>query len=435
VAALLLAGCARQRPMTDDRGPITDSVVRPETLVTPPPTPGTRPPPPATGPLIRVGIVVDRDSAIVSATGPFRILGADGAMIAQVEAAAPMVIRNHPTVPSRLMTRRPGEQGGTGGLAPLRIVPDAAGDLVMIGGRTYRGDAYASRGTAGVTVVNQLPLETYLLSVVALELGFRAPADRQAVMAQAVAARTYAMRYRGRREALGFDVFPTDADQVYGGTAAELPEVTQAVRDTEGQIVTWNGQPIEALFHSTCGWSTEDSREIFHNRGDAPYLRAVSDRTGEGPRDFYCAMSPRFRWREEWDGAQLAAIARRALRPAASGSGPLPRVDDVAARRTTPTGRVSELIFETSEGTAVVPHGRIREVLRTPAGGQLNSTMFQLHVERGSNGVTRLVAAGGGYGHGVGMCQFGAAGRSRAGFDYRDILSTYYHGTALERIY
>jgi stage II sporulation protein D len=82
-----------------------------------------------------------------------------------------------------------------------------------------------------------------------------------------------------------------------------------------------------------------------------------------------------------------------------------------------------------------VPNGRVREALRPAAGGQLNSNLFQLHAEERDGRVVRLTAAGAGYGHGVGMCQFGAVGRSRAGQGYRAILATYYQGTSLERAY
>ncbi len=386
-------------------------------------------------PLIRVGIVVDRDSAVLSATGQYRVVGADGAVIAVVDAYTPIRVYTDDER-ARVRVARAGRADAVSAAAPVLVRPERATDLVVVGGRRYRGEALLARGSVGVTVVNRVPLEAYLLSVVALELGFRNPTDRQAVLAQAVAARTYAMRYRGRREALGFDVFPTDADQVYSGVDSELPEVTEAVRATTGEILTWNGRPIEALFHSTCGWSTEAADQVFQNRGDTPYLRAVSDRTGEGPRDFYCAISPKFRWTEEWDAAQLAQVARRAMEVTrgSNGTGDT-RVTDVEASRVTPTGRVAELTFVTASGRVAVPQGRIRDVLRPAGGGQLPSTMFQLHPERSGNGLTRLVAAGAGYGHGVGMCQFGAVGRARAGHGYREILAAYYHGTTLEKTY
>jgi len=382
-------------------------------------------------PLVRVGIVVDRDSGAFSATGQFRVLDAGGGVLAVADAGRTWVVRAGDGT-GRLLLSRPDRADPVALAAPVVVRPERDGDFVTVGGRRFRGELLLQRGTAGITVVNRLPMEQYLLSVVALELGFRAPSDRQAVLAQAVAARTYGVRYKGRREALGFDVFSTDADQVYGGVESELPEVVEAVRATAGEILTWQGQPIQALFHSTCGWSTEAAEQVFQNREPVPYLRPTSDRFGDGDRDFYCAISPKFRWREEWDADGLNAMLARTL-PAILGANAaaLGRVTDIRAGRTTPTGRVAELVVTTTTGSYTV--GRVREVLRPLAGGQLNSSMFQLYVTRDGGAVSRVVAAGAGFGHGVGMCQFGAVGRARAGQDYRQILATYYHGTTLER--
>ncbi len=390
---------------------------------------------PGNEPWMRIGIVVDRDSAAVSATGQFRVLAADGAIIAIVDSG-----RTWHAYPAgdagRLRLARPDRPDPVETAAPVTVRPDRQGALVVINGRRYRGEAHIIRGSSGVTVFNMVPLESYLLSVVALELGFKDPSARQAVMAQAVAARTYAVKYRARREALGFDLYATDADQMYTGVDAESPEVADAVRRTAGQILTYHGQPIQALFHSTCGWSTEAAEQVFLNNAPVPYLRAVSDRYGPGPRDYYCAASPRFRWREEWDAATLTSIMAQTL-PAAVGAraATLGRVTDIRVTRTTPTGRVAELTIVTTDGTFVVPSYKVREVLRPPSGGQLNSTLLQLHVERQGDQLTKVVAAGAGYGHGVGMCQFGAVGRAKAGQDYRQILATYYHDTSLERAY
>jgi stage II sporulation protein D len=318
--------------------------------------------------------------------------------------------------------------------APVTVRTERADDYVTIDGRRYRGEAVVQRGSTGITVVDRVQLELYLPSVVSQELGFRAPSDREAVMAQAVAARTYAMRFRGRRTALGFDVFPTDADQVYGGVDAELPEITDATRRTAGWIVTYRGEPIQALFHSTCGWSTEAANQVFQNREEVPYLRAVSDRFGGGRTDYYCAISPKFRWREEWDGAAINAVLSQTLAQSNGGAN-LGRVTDLRVSKTTPTGRVAELVVTTTGGDIVVPLARVREVLRPAPDRQLLSTLFQLQVERQGGELVRVVAAGAGYGHGVGMCQFGAVGRARAGWDFRRILAAYYPGTKVERIY
>ena len=386
-------------------------------------------------PVIRVGIVVDRDTGSFSATGQFRVLGADGAILAVQDAGRTWSVERA-DANGFVSLARPDRADPIAVAAPVTVRAERPEDFVVVNGKRYRGEALVLFGSTGVTIVNRLPLESYLPSVVALELGFRNPSDRQAVMAQAVAARTYALRYRGRREALGFDVFPTDADQVYGGVEAEKPEVTDAATRTVGRILTWHGEPIQALFHSTCGWSTEAAGQVFQNGEPAPYLRAVSDRSGRGQDGYYCAISPRFRWREEWDGATLNAILARTL-PAVLGgrASNLGRVTDVRISRTTPSGRAAELVIETTGGAFTVPQGRIREVLRPAADRQLNSTGIQLHVERQGGELVRVVVAGAGYGHGVGMCQFGAVGRARAGWDYRRILATYYHGTTLERVY
>ena len=396
--------------------------------------PRTGPTPLRQAPLVRVGIVVDRPAGRVSATGQFRVLNAGGDIIAVVDAGVGW--RVEPAENGRVRLVRPDREEPVVAAGPVAVQPERETDFVTVDGKRYRGELLLQRGSAGVTVVNRVPLEWYVRSVTATELGFRAPGDRQAVMAQAVAARTYAVRYRGRREALGFDLFPTDADQVYLGVDAEKPEVDEAVRLTAGLVLTFGGEPIEALFHSTCGHSTEAAGEVFRNEGGTPYLRAVSDRSGSGRNDYYCSISPRYRWREEWDGVALNATLAQTL-PAVVGAtaNNLGRVTAVRVTKTTPTGRVRELVVETTGGSFTVPGWRSREVLRPAADRQLYSSMFQLHEERQGSDLVRLVAAGAGAGHGVGMCQWGAAGRSRAGHRFDRILAAYYPGTKLQRIF
>ncbi len=385
-------------------------------------------------PIERIGLIVDRDSAIISATGQWRVVDPSGGAIAIMDPGETVTIHAG-DAQGQLSIRRAGAAAAITVNSSIAAVHEREGEFMVVGSRRYRGDLLVQRGTAGVTVVNRVPLESYLLGVVALELGFRSPTDREAVKAQAVAARTYAMRNKGRREALGFDMYPTDADQVYGGVDAEFQEIDESVLATTGEVLTYQGQPIQALFHSTCGYSTEAAEQVFQNREPVPYLRAVSDRYGDGDYDFYCAISPKFRWREEWTGDALTNILARTL-PAVANGRTVGRVIDIRAGRTTPTGRVVELIVTTTGGEITVNNGRVRDVLRPAMDRQLNSALFQLHVDRdGSGRLTKLVAAGAGYGHGVGMCQFGAVGRARAGDNYRTILATYYSGTTLERYY
>jgi stage II sporulation protein D len=319
---------------------------------------------------------------------------------------------------------------------PVTVSLADPSDLVVIGGKRYRGDALLLRGSTGVTIVNRVPLEWYTQSVTAVELGVSDPAARDAVRAQAIASRTYALHFLGKRVALGFDLYATVADQVYPGVDGEKPYVTDATRDTRGLVVTWQGAPIEALFHSACGYSTEAADQVFRNGEPAPYLRAVSDRFGPGDHDFYCSAAPNFRWREEWDGAAINAILAQTL-PAALGAAAanVGRVTDLRVTKTMPSGRVAELVVTTSTGDLTVPSYHVRDVLRPAPDRYLLSNLFQLYVQKQGGELVKVVAAGAGSGHGVGMCQWGAIGRAKAGQDYQRILATYYPGTRLERFY
>lgn len=318
------------------------------------------------------------------------------------------------------------------GIAAVNVTENR---FAMANGRRYRGRIHVIAGGArGLTLVNRLGVEGYVAGVVGPEIGARRPDEEAAVLAQAVVSRTFALGNRGRYESLGFDAYADVRDQVYNGVAAETPQVWTAVRRTAGQVLRYRGEVIDAFFHSTCGFSTAGVEEAFSTARARPYLRPVSDANGGG--HYYCDISPRFRWREEWDAQKLRAIFTRTL-PALMpiGGDGLQPITDVQVSRKTSSGRVAELRIEFERGDVRIPGSDVRLVLRPEAGRALNSTAFQLTVTKDSGHVTRLVAAGAGSGHGVGMCQWGAIGRARAGHDYRRILSTYFPGTTLDRIY
>jgi len=276
-------------------------------------------------------------------------------------------------------------------------------------------------------------VEAYLLGVVFAEMGRRSPSELAALRAQVVVARTYALRNLRRWEVQGFDLYATVVDEVYGGAGAETPEGLDAVRATRGQILTYDGGPIDAFFFSTCGGRTADGTEIFRG-ADRPYLRSFADIAADGTP--YCSISPRFRWREEWTGEELRATLQRTL-PATLGvpANDVREVDDVRVAYRTGSGRVGQLTIELQGSAVQVDGPNVRQVLRAPSGDLLRSNDFSLTVTRVGRRVTRLVADGAGAGHGVGFCQWGAVGRSRAGQDYEGILMAYYPGVALERRY
>ena len=146
-----------------------------------------------------------------------------------------------------------------------------AGVPIEFDNRTYRGRMEVSVNSRNTfTIVNELPLEEYLLGVVPNELNPVAFGEIEALKAQAVAARTYVMRNVGQYKNEGFDICASDACQVYLGQGTEHPLSTQAVTETRGAIVTYKDQPINALYSSTCGGRTEDAENIFDEK--IPYL-------------------------------------------------------------------------------------------------------------------------------------------------------------------
>lgn len=162
--------------------------------------------------------------------------------------------------------------------SPLELQA-ADGALLPVNDARYRGNVLlvaTPRGT--LHVVNRVGLEEYLLGVVPLEMGPRVYDEIEALKAQAVAARTYAVKRRGDFSAEGYDLCATARCQVYGGASAEQPLSSQAVRATAGQVLLYAGAPADTLFTSTCGGRTEDARNVFPSYSQAafPYLRSVS---------------------------------------------------------------------------------------------------------------------------------------------------------------
>lgn len=378
------------------------------------------------GPTVRVGVVVDREQITLSSPGGLQLSDvltgqpageiAPGATV-RITASGDALflegeIRNPPSgVPSLLA--RPAEQG-----APVHI-----------DGVPYRGSAELRVvGAGAVTAINILPIENYLLGVVPLEIGPRGPQELAAVEAQAVAARTYAMAHLGGHAEMGFDLFGSVADQAYGGIRAERSESTRAVRATAGRVLLYEGRPIRAFYHSTCGGRTAAVEEVL-DREPAPYLRSVSDRAPDGTD--YCSASPRYRWSVSWTRQELDSVSRREL---AAHFGvrvdDLGRVEELEVVHRTPSGRVRDLAFRGVGMDLILSRLDIRRAL--PGDDRiLNSTDFA--VAEGGGGLVEL--RGRGYGHGAGMCQWGAIGRARAGQTYKQILEAYYPGATLVDVY
>lgn len=179
-----------------------------------------------------------------------------------------------PSLPSREVVAS-GASGGPmfSSSAPVVFASDDEKDApVRFNEKPYRGRIEVFTNLRGsLTVVNELGLEDYVRGVVANELSPGGYPAIEALKAQAVAARTYALKNRGQFIAQGFDILPTTRSQVYRGLTSENPLSTRAVDETRGMVATFNGEPINALYTSTCGGRTEDSENIFNQA--IPYLR------------------------------------------------------------------------------------------------------------------------------------------------------------------
>ena len=288
-----------------------------------------------------------------------------------------------------------------------------------------------------LTVVTRVTLERYLMGVVPGEIGALSDSLLEAGRAQAVAARSYTLFYRGRRGDLGFDLYATVEDQVYGALESERPLATRCVESTRGLVGLSHGAPIRANYCSTCGGISAEAWEAWPT-GGYQYLTSHAD---AGPKGDHCAASNQFRWREEWTPRELAANLEKY---APQFGVPLPsggvgEVRDVRVAGRSVSGRVWRLEVETSTGLVTIPAYSLRQVLRRGgnAGSILRSNLFKIGVRRDPTTLkpVAIVASGAGSGHGVGLCQTGALGMARIGARGEDILAHYYPGAELRKLY
>ena len=375
-------------------------------------------------PVVKVGLVVNAKQVTIGSRGSGRITASDGSDF-RLDRGATVVISG--------VGDQVGFAGDDRSYDRLVFEPGRSTQYLTVNDAPYRGTIEVHAAGGVVTVVNRVAIEDYLLGVVPVELGTTDARDRAAVRAQAVASRTYALKNRGRFSAEGYDLRASTTDQVYAGVSRETEPASRAVRETEGQVLTFGGELITAFFHSTCGPSTASPEEVFRTVRPQAYLRPVSDGNGDG---YYSEISPRFSWTVTWDAVTLHRILRRTL-PQVVGIDveEIDEVRDVNVRDTGPSGRVTEVRISVGAGEIPVFGPDLRRVFLTPEGQALGSNAVRFDTEHRDGRLERLTASGFGWGHGVGLCQWGAIGRSRAGHDYDAILTTYYPGAKIERWY
>lgn len=279
------------------------------------------------------------------------------------------------------------------------------------GGRWYRGEVKLVRSSSGITVINDLNIEDYVASVVGKEMYPVWPLE--ALKAQAVAARSYAIFQQRNPKYQLFDVLSTTTSQVYAGLDGEANTTQTAAQATAGQVLTYQGKVIESVFHSASGGHTENSEDVWVRA--VPYLRGVPD---------FDQAAPVF----QWNLALTASQIRQRI----------PGIGDIISMtptKTTPVGRVKILKVQGSRGSLLMKGSDARRALG------LKSTYFAAKPEFGPVAGTRgarptgFQIVGQGSGHGLGMSQWGAYGLAMQGKTYQAILTHYFQGVSLKTIY
>lgn len=336
--------------------------------------------------------------AVVKSAAEVAIDGSE--MLVTVDGGIPLAL----TVP---VTLKPSRDGVLVNGRAYREVRFSAAGAVFVNSKPYRGIAEVVRGDGGLTVVNQLPLEEYLVGLINCEISSAWPID--AVKAQAVIARTYALNRKALRQNALYHLESSVIDQVYDGCLIEDSRARRAVQETEGQVLTFGGAIIQAFYHSNCGGSTEAAENVWG--ASLPYLKGVDCQ--------YCLGSPSGNWEVKISLAELEERLRAAGHKVGG-------IVDVRQGPFNSRGRLKNIQLVMQRGTLSVGGDQFRKAIGY---GVIKSTRFSVRVAKGE-----AMFAGTGNGHGVGLCQWGAKQRALDGFEYGEILAYYYPGTTLSRL-
>ena len=298
-------------------------------------------------------------------------------------------------------------------------------EIIKLNCKRFRGKIQISSSGNSIDIINVLSLEDYVKGVLAKEMPIGKNGENfEALKALAVCVRTYAIQ-KMKDAKLYFDIYADTRDQVYGGVDAETPNSNKAVDETNNLILKYEGNAATIFYHSTCGGYTESSANVF-TKENIPYLSSVKD--GDEPN---CKISPRFQWEETYSRELI--VSR--LKNYSLLNNQNYNLEDISVISRFSSGRVDELEIKLSddygkENLIVLIGNEIRSIIRNANGKSiLWSTMFD--VDLNSNSV---LLSGKGFGHGVGLCQWGAISLSRNGWNYSEILDHYYPGISIESV-
>lgn len=270
---------------------------------------------------------------------------------------------------------------------------------VWIGDKWYRGKTQIRVSNGNILAINHVDIEEYLYSVVGAEAIPSWP--QEALKAQAVAARTYALKKRAENARNLYDLDTTTATQVYKGLNSEYSTTHEAVNATANQVMTYNGDVILAVFHASSGGHTENVEDVWTR--PLPYLRGVQD---------YDQSAPVYQWSKNISASRLGQLI-----------GGVGTVRQITPQRQTPQGRMVSVRVVGDRGSKNISGEQLRNLL------DLRSTLISATVQDGN-----VYIYGKGFGHGVGLSQWGANGLAQQGINYQQILGHYYQNASLNQL-
>jgi stage II sporulation protein D len=355
-------------------------------------------------------------AAAGAAPGPVRVLVREGdpAVTVRGDEAVSLLAgaRRLAVLPARASATIAAGRGGLLlnaqplGVEAVTLRTSPAGFLAL-DGRSFRGEVEIRRGgNGGLLAINVLDLEDYLQGVVREEVPVTWPLE--ALKAQAVVARTYALYQMRQGAGVPFHLRSTVMSQVYGGLGREDSRATWAVLETRGLVLTWRGRVIASFYHACSGGQTEDGDQVFGT--EFVYL--------VGQRDEFSGDCPHDRWNDLVPAAEF----RRSLQAAGFPVGAIRAIEPLGRTR---TGRIMRLRIVHDGGGLEMEAKRFRLIAGPDV---VRSTLFDVAVERGL-----VTFAGRGWGHGVGMSQWGARGMAERAHGFADILKYYYPHASLTR--
>lgn len=302
-------------------------------------------------------------------------------------------------------------------------------NVFEVKGFSYRGDFLVKATPEGLTVINYISLENYLRGVLPYEIPVSDRSTLEAIKAQAVAARTYTMKHMGQFDDLGFDMYPDQRDQMYQGTSRETFLSDLAVSETEGILLQYKNELAATYYHSTCGGKTAGIHEVWKSEP----VRYLSSRIDLMPdQTKYCAKSSYSNWSQSWPLSQITRMIKNYLPSANVTEFPnFNRLKNISIKEKTESGRVKTLLIETDKGDIEVYGDKIRWLFRNKKNQDQilpSSLITQLKFS------STVTIEGMGFGHGIGLCQFGALMRARRGESFTAILAHYYFNAELVKM-